>query len=200
MTPRPPLTRAAIVAAARDLVAAEGLDACSVRRVAARLGVTAPALYAHIDDKDDLLRAVAELEFTRLIERFDAIGATEPDPLARVRAHARAYVDHALEDPALFRVMFLYRPAWSPQPNAQELPLATKAFEHAAAAVEEAMAAGRLRAGDPLLASLAIWSAAHGVATVILAGIDLGPEYERRLADTVVDAVISGLADREEKR
>lgn len=200
MTPRPPLTRAAIVAAARDLVAAEGLDACSVRRVAARLGVTAPALYAHIDDKDDLLRAVAELEFTRLIERFDAIGATEPDPLARVRAHARAYVDHALEDPALFRVMFLYRPAWSPQPNAQELPLATKAFEHASAAVEEAMAAGRLRAGDPLLASLAIWSAAHGVATVILAGIDLGPEYERRLADTVVDAVISGLADREEKR
>lgn len=194
MPDRPPLTRAAIVAAARDLIAADGLERLSVRRVAARLGVTAPALYAHVDDKDDLLRAVAELEFTRLIERFEAIAESVPDPLERIRAQSHAYVEHAIADPALFRVMFLFRPAWSPQPNAPELPLATKAFEHAAAAVQEAIAAGRLHADDPLLASLAIWSAAHGVATVILAGIDLGRDYEQRLVDTVVDAVLTGLS------
>jgi len=188
------LTRAAVVAAARELIAADGLERLSVRRVAARLGVTAPALYAHVDDKDDLLRAVAELEFTRLLERFDAIAESVSDPLERIRAQSHAYVEHALADPALFRVMFLFRPAWSPQPNAPELPLATKAFERAAGAVEEAIAAGRLRAGDPLLASLAIWSAAHGVATVILAGIDLGHAYEERLVDTVVDAVLTGLS------
>ena len=57
---RPLLHREAIIAAARELIVADGLEALSLRRLAARLGVTAPALYAHVRDKQDLLRAVAQ--------------------------------------------------------------------------------------------------------------------------------------------
>ena len=35
--------------------------------------------------------------------RFDAVD--EPDPLARIRAYGRAYVDHAQENPELFKVL-----------------------------------------------------------------------------------------------
>ena len=41
---RPLLQREAIVAAARELVSTKGLEALSLRRLAANLGVTAPAL------------------------------------------------------------------------------------------------------------------------------------------------------------
>ena len=63
---RPLLHREAIVAAARELIVADGLEALSLRRLAARLGVTAPALYAHVRDKQDLLRAVAESGYTAM--------------------------------------------------------------------------------------------------------------------------------------
>lgn len=189
---RETLSRTAIVAAAREIVAVDGLDGLSLRRTAAKLGVTAPALYAHVEDKHDLLEGVAQLEFERLIARFDAIESS--DPVERIRGHARAYVEHALADPALFQVMFLFRPDWTPQPAVDELPAASKAFAVGAAAVEDAMRTGALRADDPLLVAIALWAASHGTATVLLAGINLGPEYESRVIDTVIDNLLRGLA------
>ncbi|WP_344949271.1 TetR/AcrR family transcriptional regulator [Actinomadura miaoliensis] len=51
---RPRLTREAIVAAAIEIADAEGLDAVSIRRVAAALGVRPMSLYTHIERKEDL--------------------------------------------------------------------------------------------------------------------------------------------------
>lgn len=59
--PRSPLlSRERIVAAAMELVDAEGLAALSTRRLATRLGVSGPSLYNHFATKDDLLEAVAD--------------------------------------------------------------------------------------------------------------------------------------------
>ena len=192
MAERKPLTREAIVQSARTLIAADGLDALSVRRVAATLGVSAPALYAYVDNKPDLLRAVAELEFEDLVERFDAVDA--PDPVDRIRGHIRAYIEHAQASPALFEVMFLFRPDWAPQPGVDELPAASKVFSIAAAAVEAAMSTGALRADDPLKVEIALWAAAHGTASVLLAGLNLGAEFEESVIATVIDTMVRGLA------
>ena len=189
---RPALSRSAIVAVAREIVAADGLDGLSLRRVGAKLGVTAPALYAYVDDKLDLLRGVAELEFERLAARFDALDS--PDAISRIREQAIAYVQHAQEDPALFHVMFLFRPDWAQQPAADELPAASKTFALGAAAIETAMREGMLRSDDPLLVAIAIWAAAHGTASVLLAGLNLGAEYEARIIATVIDNLLRGLA------
>ena len=189
---RIPLTREAVVNAARELIAADGLEALSVRRVAAALSVSAPALYAYVENKPDLLRAVAELEFEGLVERFEAIRS--PDPVDRIRGHIRAYVEHARADPALFEVMFLFRPGWAGQPAVDELPAASKGFAIASSAIEDAMRTGALREDDPFLVAIALWAAAHGTATVLLAGLELGAEFESRVIDTVIDNLLRGLA------
>lgn len=56
----PPLTLPEIVAGAVALTAEHGLDALSMRAVAAELGVTPMALYHHVGDKDALVRLVAD--------------------------------------------------------------------------------------------------------------------------------------------
>lgn len=189
---RPLLHREAIVAAARELIVADGLEALSLRRLAARLGVTAPALYAHVRDKQDLLRAVAEGEFDALLERFDQITAT--DPVERIKAQGRAYVQHARENPQLFRVMFLFPPELTPAtlPEGIQLPGATRAFEVAAASVEGAIAAGAIASDDPLLVALTLWSGTHGVATVLQLGFGLPPELEDAMIDEVTDRLLAG--------
>jgi AcrR family transcriptional regulator len=189
---RPLLHREAIVEAARSLIAADGLEALSLRRIAAQLGVTAPALYAHVRDKQDLLRAVAEVEFGALVARFDEI--TDPDPIVRIKGHARAYVRHARESPELFRVMFLFPPELSPAsvPEGIELPGATRAFEVAGAAVEAAIAAGAIASDDPLLVALTMWSGTHGVATVLQLGFGLPTELEEAMVDEVTNRLLAG--------
>ena len=59
-TERPTVTRAAVVAAALDLLAEGGLDAVSFRRIAARLGVAGPTLYWHVENKRQLMDLMAE--------------------------------------------------------------------------------------------------------------------------------------------
>lgn len=170
----------------------EGLDALSLRRIAASLDVTAPALYAYLTDKSDLLRAVAEGELAALITRFDQID--DPDPVARVAAYCRAYIDHARENPQLYPVMFLFPPDIAPAAApGREIPLASQAFAVSAGAVTEAIDAGAFRELDPLLASLAMFTAAHGTAEVLLMGFGFDRATEDELITTVCDTVIAGL-------
>lgn len=190
---RRPLSRHAITEAARTILVEEGLHAVSLRRVAGVLGVTAPALYAHVEDKRDLLQGIAEQEFEHMIERFKSI--EERDPVERIRQQCRAYVSYACENPALFKAMFLFRPELTAEPRGGDMPLATKAFQVAAEPVHDAVREGRFKATDPHLAALTVWTATHGIATMILSGptMDASSPHERRLVDTVINTVISGL-------
>jgi AcrR family transcriptional regulator len=190
------LSRQAIIEAARALLEAEGIEAVSLRRVAGALGVTAPALYAHVTDKRDLLQGVADQEGRRVIERIQSI--PETDSLALIRARSLAYVAYAKENPALFKAIFMVRPELTAEPQDAEAmaTMATEAFQVGAAPVFELARAGLLGSVDPQLAALAIWTATHGVATVIIAGPEFEPELERALVETVIDAVIAGLTGR----
>lgn len=187
------LSREAVVAAARALIVDDGLESLSLRRVGASLEVTAPALYAYVSDKADLLQAVADQEFAALRRRFDAVD--EPDPVARTRAYCQAYVDHARSQPELFKTMFLFQPELGVgRPAAGEWSsAATETFQRPTQAIDEAMAAGRYQQSDPVLAALTMWAAIHGLAEVLLMGFDFGRDFEQRLIDSVIDTLVRGL-------
>ncbi|GAA1653421.1 TetR/AcrR family transcriptional regulator [Actinoplanes couchii] len=54
------LTRAAVIAAGRELAETGGVEAVTMRRVAALLGCSPMALYRHVDDRSELLVLVLE--------------------------------------------------------------------------------------------------------------------------------------------
>lgn len=83
------LSREAIVAAARKILRAEGVDGMSMRRVAAELGTGPASLYAHVAHKDELL----ELLFDEVAGEIEI---PSPDP-ARWREQAVALWLHSYE-------------------------------------------------------------------------------------------------------
>jgi TetR/AcrR family tetracycline transcriptional repressor len=72
---RSAVTTDAVVSAALDLLAEGGLEAVSFRRIAARLGVSGPTLYWHVDSKRRLMDLMAE----ELVRR-GGTAYTEPEP------------------------------------------------------------------------------------------------------------------------
>src|SRR6185436_18500157 len=80
------LTRERIVDTAAALVDAEGLDAVSVRRLAAELGVQGPSLYNHFGTKAAILDAVADAVIARV--DVSAFGEYEWDEALRRWAHS----------------------------------------------------------------------------------------------------------------
>lgn len=193
-----PLTRETIVDSAREMLTTTGLEGLSLRRLATALGVTAPALYAHLEDKDDLLAAVAEQGFEELVAWFDSVDAD--DPVERIVAYSRAYVTKALRDPEVFKVMFMFRPTDVTLAGLDnELPAASLAFSRPADAIREAMESGRIHpARDPVLTSMTLWTVAHGVANVLLLGHQGGSMFQFDDADELVEDVfrvtMAGLA------
>lgn len=192
-----PLSRERIVAEARVLLSEESLEQMSLRRLANRLGVTAPALYAYVVDKQDLLAAVAETGFAELLARFEQIPSE--DPAEVLREMARAYVGYALEHPSVFRVMFHFPPSTLHVPEANALDGATAVFSWSSDAVARAQAAGVIDPDrDPAMAALVLWTASHGSASVLLLGAPDGnvreiPEFAG-LVDAMVDTALLGLA------
>lgn len=111
---RRPLTTPAIVAAARKLIEARGLSACSMRALVAVLGVQAPALYRRIRNKDELLALVLDdvigdttwgdtvaadgpwqEQLAEIMRRLRALFARRP-ALAGLFAHATPHGPNAL--------------------------------------------------------------------------------------------------------
>src|ERR1700730_2207328 len=97
--------RAACLSAALELLEEGGTTALSLRAVARRAGVSPAAPYRHYDDREALVSAVAAVGYRELAERLAAAhpAPSTPEQLASVGV---AYVEFALERPALFRMMF----------------------------------------------------------------------------------------------
>src|SRR6202171_5565190 len=97
--------RAALVRAAMELLEESGETALSLRAVARGAGVSPAAPYRHYADREALVSAVAAVGYRELAQRLAAAhpSPSPPDQLASV---AVAYVQFALERPALFRIMF----------------------------------------------------------------------------------------------
>lgn len=97
---RPPkaaglLTRSKIVEATLDVIDHDGIDAVGMRAVARVLEVDPKSLYNHVDNKDDLLDAVAE----HLLSSIE-LPARTGDLRTDLHAIANAFRDRALVHPA----------------------------------------------------------------------------------------------------
>jgi AcrR family transcriptional regulator len=88
-----------------ELLEESGETALSLRAVARRAGVSPAAPYRHYADREALVSAVAALGYRELAER---LAAAHPSPSTpeQLTSVAVAYVQFALERPALFRIMF----------------------------------------------------------------------------------------------
>ncbi|WP_436795075.1 TetR/AcrR family transcriptional regulator [Actinospongicola halichondriae] len=187
----PGLSRERIVDVAERIVRSDGVEALGLRGLGRELGVTAPALYGYVENLEDLRRALAERQFGALMARFDEVAAQ--DPAERVRALSRAYIDYSLDEPNLFKVLFLYPPDVGGTGVEHELPMATKVFLAAAEPLERGIASGEFAATDAAAASLAVWAAVHGCATALSLDFGFDQTGVDRLVDDVLDMVIAGL-------
>jgi AcrR family transcriptional regulator len=163
-------SREHILACACELYLADGLDGFSMRKLAAQLDVTAPALYRHYPAKDALLRDV-------IAEAFKVFGgylyrALEGrTPQERLRLAGEGYVAFALEHPRFYEVIHS-------SPRMLGLPeLPPEAATHGCATaqflvdrVRECMNAGVLKADDPDAVAVTIWAYSHGLVSLYLAG------------------------------
>ena len=103
-------TRAELVAAGRRLFAERGYGGVGTEEIVRAGGVTRGALYHHFEGKKDLFRAVYEDVESELVEQIAGVALSAGDPVAALRAGARAWLD-ACEEPSIQQIALLDAPS-----------------------------------------------------------------------------------------
>lgn len=161
--------RIALLESAEAELREKGIEGFSLRGVAKRAGVSHAAPAHHFSDANGLLSALAAVGFERFLARQrdfkDQAGGSPED---QIRAATLGYVNFALENPALFRLMFS-----SDRPD-----FATEALDMASSAGFTALVKDieRLCGADPYTDQRAMrqvsatWALAHGMADLLCSG------------------------------
>lgn len=151
--------RQALLEAALLILEKQGESGLGLRDVARAVGVSPAAPYRHFDSRSALLEALAVTGFQRFTKAMDDCAADEPaDMLA---AMGQAYVYFALENAALFRLMF------SSQLRRDNRPGLRMAADAAFATLRN------ISGGDTdhgRIAALGAWARVHGLAILLLDG------------------------------
>lgn len=158
--------REALIDAGIDLLHQGGLPALTLRKCAARAGVSHAAPAHHFDGLDGLIGAIATrgfLQFSDYMLTHRAKATNNDD--ARLRAILDGYIAFTVDHPALFTLMFGSRIEIDPD---QELSQAAeKAYQILA---ETCAAFSRDENDNPRELEILVWSLCHGYASLQLVG------------------------------
>ena len=163
------------MATARELAEQQGWDAVTTRRLAERIEYSQPVLYSHFRGKREIIGAVALQGATELAAELRAATSAADGPRARVTALARAYLDFAERNPAVYDAMFqldgglAFAQEDTPEP-----------MKDAFAALLENLDAVAGEGVQPGLFTEVFWASLHGLATLTRAGRLPPGDVERR--------------------
>lgn len=157
--------RQALVEAGIELLKDGGLEALSLRKCAARAGVSHAAPAHHFDGVDGLRVAIAEEGFVRFRQRMlDFADAAEQTPRGRLHGICEGYLAFAREDPALYDLIFSFR---ATSRLIEEMQVnSAPAYQ----VLRDTCAPLVPPGADPLVIETQVWSLVHGFALLILSG------------------------------
>ena len=162
--------RRVILDHARHLLVADGYEALSMRRIAASVGCSATSIYLHFENKDALTHALISEGMDRLHDALSAAADGLGAPADRLEALSRAYVRFGLENPEYYEVMFQLHPERMARYPAEDYRRARRNVERFGDAIEAGLADGTLVSPNPPeVASAVLWTALHGLVSLLLA-------------------------------
>ncbi len=164
--------REALIAATRELLVEHGPDGFSLADACRRAGVTTAAPYKHFRDKQEILEEIVLRGFEELTAaNAKAVDEGGPGTVAGITAMGMSYLDFAVAQPAVFRLMFGHKSA------IKEVKQIDETGNQCLKNVIEQVAAYCRKHGhtaDAEKIAIRLWTFVHGASSLQLDG-----DYER---------------------
>jgi AcrR family transcriptional regulator len=186
--PRAGLTPEAVVDAASAIADKDGLEAVTLARLAAKLGVRPPSLYKHVDSLDAIRRALAVRGLAEATARAQraTVGKARDEALF---AFAHAYWQFARDRPGIYAASLR-----AAKPGEKDVAAAGEAL---IGTVLSVLAGYGVRGDDALHATRGLRAIIHGFVSLDAAGgfrlkLNLNESFDRLLAAFAKDLAARG--------
>lgn len=185
------LLRQSIVGAAERLLAADGPEALTVRRIAQELECSTKVIYTLFRGKNGLANALyveGSLRLQQAIERVSPL----PDPSDYLRQIAWACWSFGKDNPGLYRLMFCGAiPDFVP--NSGSLQTTQTSFERVVGTIEQYQIRGVMSTDDPVTLTKMFWASLYGVITLYLMGHFADMQEAQVIFTRVTEMLVSAL-------
>jgi AcrR family transcriptional regulator len=186
-----------IIAAARDILAREGYEQLSMRKVAERIEYSPTAIYLHFEDKRDLVFQVCEETFGRLVHELESLESEFKDPVERLRAAMHRYVAFGLRHPRHYLATFVAVPSDQRPEDLARYTHPDSNGMRALGILRSAIVAGidarKFRKVDPDVTTRAVWATMHGLTSLLVQMPDFAWGDQQAVIDHTIDCLIEGL-------
>ena len=163
--------RQQILDTAREMFAAEGYEAVTMRRIAEAIEYSPTAIYLYFKDKEELINELCHSDFRALAKEFQKI-AQIADPVERLKKAGMSYIEFGLAYPNHYRLMFMTK---HPKPTAAMQADKGNPEQDAYAVlkviVKECIKEGRFRDEYEDVEGVAqmLWAGVHGIVSLWIA-------------------------------
>lgn len=157
--------RSALIQAGISLLSEGGKDSLTLRKCAARAGVSHAAPAHHFDGLGGLRAAIAKEGFRLFrLSMLAACDDNNPSDLDRLKGICSGYLNFAIQNPALFELIFSAAPLGNFEADLQQgTPFAYEVLRNACAPF---VPSGQ----DPMIVETQVWSLIHGYTHLYMAG------------------------------
>jgi len=159
-----------ILDTARHLLVREGYQDLSMRKIADAIGYSATSIYLYFDSKDALLHTLIHEGMMQLHQKLDETAARyTDDPVGRLRALCRCFINFGLNNPEYYEIMFQLRPERMERYPPKKYRKARSNLDFFGRALDEGEDQGIFVVEDPRVSASAIWASLHGTVSLLLA-------------------------------
>lgn len=170
--------RRLVLDAALRLFLENGFDKVSIRNIADAIEYSPATIYLYFKDKNELLFALHQQGFVKMIAEFQPIFELA-DPFEKLVAMGQGYIRFAVENPELFDLMFIMT-APMDAGDEKDWEEGDRAFDLLQQVVKGCMDARIFRQQNIQVASMMIWSSIHGYTALFLRKrLGMIPECDR---------------------
>jgi AcrR family transcriptional regulator len=184
-------TRRLLLEEAGRLLAEEGAEAVTVRRLARQVGTTTRAVYSLFGNKQGLLSAMYREGADTMVRLHEAVPSAT-GPIEEILPLALAYRDAALAQPNLYGLIF-ERSVPGFTPSREDAEYARRSLLRVYEAVVRFAEQGFFGDRDPRAITGELWAMVHGLTSLELQGRLGPPETAKERWLDAVPALVTGL-------
>ncbi|MBK6483188.1 MAG: TetR/AcrR family transcriptional regulator [Chitinophagaceae bacterium] len=157
--------KALILEAATKMFLEDGFDKTSLRNIADKIEYSPATIYLYFKDKNELFYAIQEKGFELLLKQFRKL-STIKDPFEKLIRIGKEYLKFAEKNPEYYDLMFIMRAPMIHIEEKDNWDCGMQSFLFLHEVVAECIKKKKLKSKNADMASIAIWSFAHGLAAL----------------------------------
>lgn len=190
-----------ILDAAREIIAQEGFQGLSIRKLTQKIEYSPAIIYHYFQDKNEIVESLVREGYGQIMEAVSSVKPNMAEPEKEIREVFANYIEAALEssevykefmlneDPAVLQRTGLLRAGISETSPSIQVLVKT---------IQRGISLGRIADCDPELTAQIMWTATFGLIIKLIIEKDIPREQIDRLIERHLDIIFLGIVAKKE--